>query len=353
MIIPAMIESEMDMTTTDIATITEDSAYEIQLPSVEYIERQVADIAAFQSALHRLLREGLDYGTIRGTQRPTLYKAGAEKVCRILGVEAQYAIERVEDWDAEPPFFDYEITCSLYKIGSGMRIGMGVGSCNTAETRYRYVWRDGARVVDPETPSKKNTCLKMAKKRALVDAVLGYATLSDVFAQDLEDLDIAPRSGGRAPAQSRAAPADRRPDTAHQALVAWLEREGRTLDDVAALIGAPATDGAIRRFIADRRIVDFTSWLTEQWQAQEEAASEPKQQIDSSKDAWFDFTSWLQAEIRTLTDVTRVIGVEATRTSIVRYMTDHRIADWSELQERLSAQWAGEDARGVDADSAT
>jgi len=40
-----------------------------------------------------------------------------------------------------------------------------------------------------ETASQKNTILKMAKKRALVDAVLGFATLSEVFTQDLEDID--------------------------------------------------------------------------------------------------------------------------------------------------------------------
>jgi len=42
--------------------------------------------------------------------------------------------------------------------------------------------------MDPYTMD--NTVLKMAKKRALVDAALLVASLSDVFTQDLEDMDI-------------------------------------------------------------------------------------------------------------------------------------------------------------------
>ena len=42
--------------------------------------------------------------------------------------------------------------------------------------------------MDPYTMD--NTVLKMAKKRALVDAALLVASLSDVFTQDLEDMDL-------------------------------------------------------------------------------------------------------------------------------------------------------------------
>lgn len=35
-----------------------------------------------------------------------------------------------------------------------------------------------------------NTCLKMAKKRALVDAILTATAASDIFTQDVEDMDI-------------------------------------------------------------------------------------------------------------------------------------------------------------------
>ena len=64
-----------------------------------------------------------------------------------------------------------------------MLITEGLGSCNTRERKYLK--------MDPYTMD--NTVLKMAKKRALVDAALLVASLSDVFTQDLEDMDISGR----------------------------------------------------------------------------------------------------------------------------------------------------------------
>ena len=53
----------------------------------------------------------------------------------------------------------------------------GVGICNTREGKY--IKSSGYAVM--------NTVLKMAKKRALVDAVLNVAALSARFTQDMED----------------------------------------------------------------------------------------------------------------------------------------------------------------------
>lgn len=52
-----------------------------------------------------------------------------------------------------------------------------------------------------------NTVLKMAKKRALVDAVLTATAASDIFAQDLEDLEDKIHEDDPAPAAARTAPA--------------------------------------------------------------------------------------------------------------------------------------------------
>ena len=68
-----------------------------------------------------------------------------------------------------------------------MLITEGLGSCNTREKKYLK--------MDPFTMD--NTVLKMAKKRALVDASLLVASLSDVFTQDIEDIDlIGQQTGG-------------------------------------------------------------------------------------------------------------------------------------------------------------
>lgn len=78
----------------------------------------------------------------------------------------------------EKGFFQYQVRCRLYK--GNMIITEGLGACNTREDKY----------AKQNPYSIDNTVLKMAKKRALVDAALLVASLSDLFTQDLEDLDI-------------------------------------------------------------------------------------------------------------------------------------------------------------------
>jgi len=56
----------------------------------------------------------------------------------------------------------------------------GFGAANTKERKYLK--------QDPYTID--NTVLKIAKKRALIDAVLLVASLSEVFTQDIEDMDL-------------------------------------------------------------------------------------------------------------------------------------------------------------------
>ena len=70
------------------------------------------------------------------------------------------------------------IRCKLYK--GGLLITQGLGHCNTKEKKYIK--------QDPFTLA--NTCLKMAKKRAQIDATLTVASLSEIFTQDIEDMDI-------------------------------------------------------------------------------------------------------------------------------------------------------------------
>lgn len=72
--------------------------------------------------------------------------------------------------------YRYVVRCRLCRRDSGEVIGTGVGSCSTMESKYIRSPRES-----------ENTVLKMAKKRAQVDAVLGTFGLSDRFTQDVED----------------------------------------------------------------------------------------------------------------------------------------------------------------------
>jgi hypothetical protein len=122
----------------------------------------------------------------------------------------------------------------MVHIPSGMKLGEGVGTCSTMESKYR--WRKGGgrecpecgssaallkskqkpewfcwakkggcgetfalddkriteqsveRVENPDIADSWNTVLKMAKKRAQVDATLTATGASDLLTQDLEDI---------------------------------------------------------------------------------------------------------------------------------------------------------------------
>ncbi len=124
--------------------------------------------------------EGEDYGVIPGaSNKPTLFKPGAEKLNAIFGLAPLLEItSRVEDWDAG--FAAYEVKITLLNKRTGNIEAEGIGSCNSRERRYKN--QDAANVA--------NTLLKMAKKRALIDATLSATRASGTFTQDLEDIEI-------------------------------------------------------------------------------------------------------------------------------------------------------------------
>lgn len=179
--------------------------------SLEEARRRITELQAFVKSQ---MVEGADYGTIPGTQKPTLLKPGAEKLAMMYGFSIDVGVtNRIEDW--ERGFFAYECTCRLVNKRTGVVEAAGVGSCNSKEARYR--WRfafenelpDGIDKTSLHKVTKKskkngrpyvqyrlenedpytlvNTLLKMAKKRAVVDAVLSATRSSGIFTQDIED----------------------------------------------------------------------------------------------------------------------------------------------------------------------
>lgn len=171
------------------------------------VQSTMQKIATFQSVIQKSLKENHDYGIIAGTgTKPTLLKPGGEKICMMFGLNPEYDfLERTEDY--KNGFFAYNIKCTLYRNGSA--VSQGVGNCNSMEKKYRYInsdtvpdgidastvekftdkyGRDKYKIPNPHIADLVNTILKMAKKRAFIDAVLQVASLSDVFTQDLEDI---------------------------------------------------------------------------------------------------------------------------------------------------------------------
>ncbi len=139
------------------------------------VARTMDKIHAFQQVIQQAVKPGHDIGIIPGTDKPSLLKPGAEKIVMMMGLSSRYEImDKVEDYDKG--FFSYNIRCILSR--GDYDICEGVGNCNSRESKYAK--------ADPY--SIANTILKMAKKRAYVDAALSVASLSDIFTQDLEDM---------------------------------------------------------------------------------------------------------------------------------------------------------------------
>lgn len=178
----------------------------------------VADMAnqvsQIQALMKQVMKPDVHYGTIPGTDKNALFKAGAEKIGLMFGCRTSYDIRRD---DLDDGHREYEVTCHITDR-SGNHIGSGLGACTTMEKKYRYRSEFTNRPVPPEywetrdqailggrdfTPRKVqgkwqivqqveydnpadyyNTVLKMAKKRAFVDAILTCTAASDFFDQE-------------------------------------------------------------------------------------------------------------------------------------------------------------------------
>jgi hypothetical protein len=181
----------------------------IESVDLQSVTGTLQKIGTFQALVQKTLRQGQDYDTIPGTNKPTLLKPGAEKINMLMGIVPVYDIDsRIEDFDKG--FISYSFKCTLMR--GDMPVSQGVGCCNSLEPKYKYIWakeeevpthldkstlktkndRYGRytqyQIENPEIAGLANTIMKMAKKRAYVDATLQVAALSDVFTQDLEDM---------------------------------------------------------------------------------------------------------------------------------------------------------------------
>lgn len=133
-------------------------------------------LSVLQEFIAEIMVESVDYGYLPNTDKKCLFKSGAEKLCDAFGLSKRIEIvSRIEDFDKG--VFHYEVKAIVIDKKTGVIEAEGVGSCNSMEKKYRT--QDAFNLA--------NTILKMAKKRAFVDAVLSATRSSDIFTQDVED----------------------------------------------------------------------------------------------------------------------------------------------------------------------
>ncbi|CAL1778182.1 hypothetical protein BRC2024_HCTLARHO_CDS_0003 [Acinetobacter phage vB_AbaS_Silvergun] len=185
-----------------------------------------AQVNLMQDVMAEVMQDGVHYGTIPGTKSRSLWKAGAEKLMATFRLAGK---PEVTDLSANGEI-SYRVTVNLLSA-SGQFIGAGIGECSSAEEKYSWrgathvkEWqataenrrrikflRDGREIQQVRTnpADVANTILKMAKKRAQVDAVITATAASDIFTQDIEDLpdEVVAEIVGRTPGRSAVADA--------------------------------------------------------------------------------------------------------------------------------------------------
>lgn len=201
-----------------------------------------------QYLMSNVLKQGEHYGVIPGTKgKPSLLQPGAEKICLMFKLVPRYRVEKAQ---LPGGHREVEVTCTLYQRGSDVVEGEGMGSCSTMESKYRYrkKWVNGSPIREENTDiaDTYNTVLKMAKKRALVDAVKSTTAASDIFTQDVEDLPDWMRGRTAQPAQQvqvEEAPAPAKPSADD---LAWLR------DAAARLVEVGYVESEVKPFLWGR-----------------------------------------------------------------------------------------------------
>lgn len=163
-----------------------------------------------QEVMRAVMKSEVHYGSIPGTDKPTLFQPGADKLCMTFRIAPEFDIEDLSTAD----FVRYRVTCRGVHQLSGVTLGSCVGEASSNEEKYKwrrsvtdeefdatpaafrrvkYGKKWNTKQVRTEPADMANTVLKMAEKRAKIGMVLNVTAASDMFGQDLEDLDAALR----------------------------------------------------------------------------------------------------------------------------------------------------------------
>lgn len=186
----ATIEQPGSAAGTHALAMLTDDEFALRLESLKQGRERIAEIQ------RRLMRPGVDFGKIPGTgDRPTLLKPGAEKLADFYQLAAGMSAEMTPGDGERTPLIRYEVRCTLHlRSLDGPVVASGWGVCTSHEKKYRYrnEWTNGKkqRVVNDDPWEQANTILKIAEKRAFIDAVLRATASSGLFTQDVGDDDL-------------------------------------------------------------------------------------------------------------------------------------------------------------------
>lgn len=147
---------------------------EVKNPLVQLVNTENERRNLINVFIEKSLKDGTDYGSInvRGVNsKPSLFKPGSEKMCSLFGLAPRF--ERDEDtWEM-----------------LGKKAGLVTYKCELVDTKGNVVGEGrGTAITNLQSDFDVNKQVKIAQKRAQIDAVLRVFALSERFTQDMEDL---------------------------------------------------------------------------------------------------------------------------------------------------------------------
>lgn len=196
------------------------------LPSTTEVQTRIDDMLANRKHMIErvkpMLIDEVDIYTLPGMKKPSLGKPGAEKLAAIFGLRASFTIDK-DTMDVIGKTADGKsyvaYICTLTNKGEFAGEGRGATFMEWKRNSYRKVYKkDFATLTEeekkaagapikamgkfgeyemykvPEAPVfdglALNKAIKMAQKSAFVDAVIRTTGMSDLFTQDVEDMDM-------------------------------------------------------------------------------------------------------------------------------------------------------------------
>lgn len=187
------------------------------------VSEVIAQVRKIQEIMGQAMKKDTHYGVIPGTDKPSLYQPGAQKLALTFRLGFR---NRVDAVDLQDGHREYRSRTTVFHIPSSVELGEVQATCSTMESKYRYRWENTGREVPKEywdtrdtsliggegfVPRKTrqgdrqawmvfhrvehdnpadyyNTCEKMSQKRSEVKGVLNITAASDIFTQDTEDI---------------------------------------------------------------------------------------------------------------------------------------------------------------------
>ncbi len=145
------------------------------------IKQEVEQRKLLRKNIDEHLTNEIDYGTIqfktksgkKVKSKPTLFKPGAERIMSWFGLKAKFKKDDETYEMADRPAGLFCYLCQLINE-EGEIVAEGRGAAHENE---RTSWNE-------------NNAIKIAEKRAMVDATIRVANLSEFFTQDIEDMNL-------------------------------------------------------------------------------------------------------------------------------------------------------------------